>query len=146
MGRKKNTETEVFDDPVPELSPVQHTVIAALVKGTTYLEAATAAGISTRTIRRWRSHCPGFELTLRSQMHEVKESAVLAATLALQNAIKTLTEIVGNANHPQVIPAIRMIMGIAGTLPELKPPTSLNAVDEEQWDTRIRNLSTRGFH
>ncbi len=145
MGRKKNTDGAISGEPEPELTPVQQTVISALVAGKTYLEAAADAGISARTIRRWRSHCPGFELTLRSQMHDVKESAVLAATSALQNAIKTLTEIVGNASHPQVIPAIRMIMGLAGTLPELKPPTSLYDIDQEQLDARVRRLSTRSF-
>ncbi len=46
------TRRDVDDEA--DLTPVQQQVLASLILGKTYTQAAQDAGINSRTIRRWR--------------------------------------------------------------------------------------------
>lgn len=145
MGRKNfiSDDSETAEDM--QLSPVQQKAITSLMLGKTYLEAAADAGVTDRTIRRWRENSPAFELALRTQIQSVKESASISACVAVQTAVKTLAEIVATPSHPQVIPAIRLILGLSGPLQPIKAPTSVNDVQDEQSIGMLQRFSTRGF-
>lgn len=126
----------------PKLSAAQQTAIAALMLGKTYVEAAQEAGVTDRTIRRWRESSPDFELALRSQILAVKESASVIATTAAQTAMKTLASIAATPDHPHVLRAISMILKMNGPLPEIKAPTTLqNVSDEQLYSHMIRQVN-----
>lgn len=128
MGSPRGTEST--DEP--KLTAVQQAVIAALMLGKTYVEAAQEAGVTDRTIRRWRESSPEFELALRSQIQAVRESASVVAATAAQTAMRTLASIAATPGHPHVLRAISMILKMNGPLPEIKAPTNLQNVSDEQ--------------
>ena len=136
--RKSKSEGEL------NLSPEQLKVLAALAAGRSYVEAAKEAGISDRSVRRWRQSDPEFELALRDQIQAVRESVAIAASVATQTAVRTLAEIVSKPDHPHVLRAIQMLLELCGPMPQPKAPTSLNDIDAEQITTMLQNFSTGG--
>jgi hypothetical protein len=137
--RKCNPEGE------SKLTPVQNTVLAALVTGSSYVDAAKEAGITDRTIRRWRESNPEFELALRDHIQAVRESIIIAASVATQSAIRTLANIAANPDHPQVLRAIQMLLNLSGPLPQIKEPTSKEEVADEQTFAPLQRFASRGF-
>jgi hypothetical protein len=132
MTRRKANTNLIEVDAVSILSPVQQRVLASIIAGRSYVEAASDAGITDRTIRRWRESCPDFEHALRSQVHSVRESATVQVTLALQTAIKSLIEIASNSTHPQAIKAIKMIVDLNGPLQPVRDSVDADHVFQEQ--------------
>ncbi len=132
MGRRSTSVERTGVDEEAKLSPVQQKVLASIMAGRTYVEAASDSGVTDRTVRRWRESCPVFESALRSQIHAVRESASLLASVALQTAVKTLTEIAATPSHPQVIRAIQLIFDLNGPLQPVSHPSSIAQVSAEQ--------------
>ena len=132
MGRRSTSVERTGVDEEAKLSPVQQKALASLMAGRTYVEAARDAGVTDRTIRRWRECCPAFESALRTQIHAVRESACLLASIALQTAVRTLTEIAATPSHPQVIRAIQMIFALNGPFKPDSRPCSIAEVSAEQ--------------
>ena len=145
MGRRSATADLPEAETEQQLSPVQQKVISALIAGRTYLEAAAEAGVTDRTIRRWREKDAAFELALRQQVQDAREGAVMAASVATQTAVKTLLCIAANPDHPNVLRAIQMLINMAGPLPDLKAPTSYQEVADEQSFAFLQRYESRGF-
>lgn len=137
--RKSNSEGET------KLTPVQNTVLAALTAGRSYVEAAKEAGISDRTIRRWRECSPEFEQALRDHMQAIRESIIISASVATQSAVKTLAAIASNEDHPQVLRAIQLLLNLSGPLPQIKAPTSIAEVADEQLFATTQRFAARGY-
>jgi hypothetical protein len=137
--RKRKSEDE------PNLSPEQLKVLAALAAGRSYVDAAKEAGVSDRSVRRWRQSDPEFELALRDQFHTVRESVAIAASLATQAAVKTLAEIASKPDHPQVLRAIQVLFDLSGPLPQPKAPTSVHDIEAEQTEAMLQRFSSRGY-
>jgi len=133
--------TEV--DEEARLSPVQQKVLTSIMAGRTYVEAASDADVSDRTIRRWRESCPVFESALRSQVQAVRESASLLATVALQTAIKTLTDIAATPSHPQVVRAIQLIFELNGPFQPVSRPSGVAEVSAEQSLLQFERFAAR---
>lgn len=143
-ARKKRSSEQDDHFDKPELTASQSKVLASLMAGRNYLEAAADGGVTDRTVRRWRESCPAFELSLRQQIQNVRDSAAITASLASQTVVKTLVEIASKPDHPLVLRAIQMLFDLSGPLPQPKAPTSLNDIDTEQITTMVKNFSTRG--
>lgn len=143
MSRLKNHESLANVDSDSRLSPVQQAVISALLNGKTYGEAAAGAGITDRTIRRWRENDPVFEASLRSQVHAIRESLTVQATVALQTAMSTLTQIAANPDHPHALRAIQMIFDIGGNLPPIGTPGTVDEISDEQTMRRVQRCAAR---
>lgn len=142
--KKRSTEQEdCFEEP--ELTAVQSKVLASLIAGRNYSEAAADGGVTDRTVRRWRESVPAFELALREQIQNVRDSAAIAASLASQTVVKTLVEIASNPDHPLVLRAIQMLCELSGPLPKQMAPTSLNDIQDEQQLEMLRRFSSRGY-
>jgi hypothetical protein len=137
--RKRKSEDE------PNLSPEQLKVLAALAAGRSYVDAAKEAGISDRSVRRWRQSDPEFELALRDQIQAVRESVAIAASVATQTAVRTLAEIVANPDHPLVLRAIQMLCDLSGPLPQPKAPTSVHDIEAEQTEAMLQSFSSREY-
>ena len=131
MGHRIASVERTGLDQEAKLSPVQQKVLASIMAGRTYIEAASDAGVTDRTIR-WRESCPVFESCLRSRIHAARESAGLQASVALQAAVKTLVEIASTSSHPQVMRAIQMILDLNGPLPAVSHSCSVIEVSQEQ--------------
>ena len=128
----KNASTELIEvDDEPQLSPVQQRVLSAIMAGRTYVEAASEAGITDRTIRRWRESCPAFEHALRSQIQAIRDSSAVGATIAIQSAIKTLASIASDPGHPQALKAIKMILDLHGPLQPVSKSAGIDQVSQE---------------
>ena len=132
MGHRIASVERAGLDQEAKLSPVQQKVLASIMAGNTFIDAARDAGVTDRTIRRWRESCPVFESCLRSRIHAARESAGLQASVALQAAVKTLVEIASTSSHPQVMRAIQMILDLNGPLPAVSHSCSVIQVSQEQ--------------
>ena len=132
MGHRSASVERAGLDQEAKLSPVQQKVLASIMAGNTFIDAARDAGVTDRTIRRWRESCPVFESCLRSRIHAARESAGLQASVALQAAVKTLVEIASTSSHPQVMRAIQMILDLNGPLPAVSHLYGVTQVSQEQ--------------
>lgn len=74
------------------LTPKQRKAITALVAGKNFDQAAKAAGVSLRTLHRWRA-TPGFASELRTADSEQLLTAARALNVASQDAVSTLIAI-----------------------------------------------------
>jgi len=77
------------DQKKRRLTAKQKRAIEALLSGQTKGQAAVAAGITTRTLARWREH-PAFDHELRSRSTEVVADATRRLTGTLGMAVITL--------------------------------------------------------
>jgi len=143
MSRLKNHEPTAVVESDSRVSPVQQSVIAALLDGKTFVEAAAIAGVTDRTIRRWRENDPVFEAALRSQIHAVRESVTVQASVAMQTAMGTLTQIAANPDHPQALRAIQMIFDLGGNLPPIGTPGTVDEISEEQIMQKVQRCAAR---
>jgi hypothetical protein len=132
MGHRSASVERTGLDQEAKLSPVQQKVLASIMAGNTFIDAARDAGVTDRTIRRWRESCPVFESCLRSRIYSARESAGLQASVALQAAVKTLVEIASTSSHPQVMRAIQMILDLNGPLPAVSHSFGVTQVSQEQ--------------
>jgi hypothetical protein len=145
MERKKRSNMLENCSEEPVLSATQSKALASLMAGRNYLEAAADAGVSDRSIRRWRESCPAFELALRQQIQEVRDSAAISASLASQTVVKTLVEIASTPDHPLVLRAIQLLSDLSGPLTQPKSPTSVNDIEDEMRLAMVQRLSSRGY-
>ena len=130
-------------DDAPQLTLVQERVLASLREGKTYSEAATDAGITDRTIRRWREGCPHFESALRSQRLAIRESAEAIVASAIPRIVKSLIDIATNSEHPQVLKAAKMMIDLSGSLAPIPLQTDVTEVAKEQLDTKFLRIAQR---
>ena len=142
-ARKKRSSEQDDDFDEPELTAAQSKVLASLMAGRNYLEAAADGGVTDRTVRRWRESCPAFELALRQQIQDIRDAAAISASLASQVAVKTLIEIASKPDHPLVLRAIQMLCELTGPLPQPKAPTSVNDIRDEQSLAMLQRFSSR---
>lgn len=86
------------------LRPKQRQAIAALVGGADYNRAAAAAGVSPRTLKRWRAD-PRFNAELRQS-----DSDQLASTARILNAASysAVVMLITVLNDPKASPGLRM--------------------------------------
>lgn len=130
MKHSDTEMTEVGDES--ELTAVQQRVLASLLLGKSYSEAAKDAGINERTIRRWRQTSPEFEHALRSRIQSVRDDCAIQAAASLAIALKSLMEIVKTPNHPQAIRAIQMVLDLNGPLPPVRDSTGTDQIRADQ--------------
>lgn len=132
MATKSTSANRVAGGDDAKLSPAQEKVLTALTAGRSYVEAATEAEVSDRTIRRWRQDSPAFEHELRARIQDIRDAAAITASAAINRAIKTLAEIAADPAHPHVLRAIQMICDLAGPLQQVKEATTVKDVKDEQ--------------
>ena len=82
-----------------KLTPKQRVCVAALVDGQNYSQAAMSAGVSTRTIARWRE-LPHFESALQTAGRRSIADATRQITSGLDTAISFLLEVILNEDAP----------------------------------------------
>lgn len=82
-----------------ELSPRQAKALEVLVSGGSTSEAATAAGVSVRTIQRWL-HREDFKQALRQAQAEVMEALTRRLRALGTRAVETLGQVMGDKLAP----------------------------------------------
>jgi hypothetical protein len=107
---------------IPQLSPVQDQVIAALAGGATLSDAAAAAGVHRNTISNWRRSSVHFSTALADARYD---RAILVRERADQLAGRAIHVIEQILSDTKVAPSIRLkaalaIVNLASTPPE--PP------------------------
>jgi len=92
---------KVADNSNPDqtLTHKQRACIAALTNGKMYSEAAMAAGVSPRTIARWRE-LPHFEAALKAAGRRSITDATRQLTSGLGTAIAFLLDVIQNTKAP----------------------------------------------
>jgi hypothetical protein len=101
----------MFDNPKPTLTPKQQRAIEALLAGLTKSQAATAAGVTPRTLSRWLA-----EPTFKSHLTRATDQAIGDATrrlaTALDQAVTVLSELMLNqdASPPDRLRAASLIL------------------------------------
>jgi len=120
-----------------KLTPKQKACIAALVDGQNYSQAAMTAGVSTRTIARWRE-LPHFEQALQRAGQVAMADAARQLTAGLETAVDFLLDVIQNEKAPFSV-RTRAALGLIDRQIRLKEVseimTRLEAVEENQ---RIR--------
>lgn len=89
----------------------------ALARGQAVTEAATAAGVSDRTIRRWLANDPEFADHVRDLRGEVLTTVIGALTDASTKAVATLVDCL-KADDPSV--RVRAAAQILRALPSMR--------------------------
>jgi hypothetical protein len=82
-----------------KLTAKQRACIAALVDGQNYSQSAMTAGVSTRTIARWRE-LPHFEQALQRAGQVAMVDATRQLTAGLETAVSFLLAVIENEKAP----------------------------------------------
>lgn len=88
---------------VPSLSAKQHKALEALLSGATKGDAATAAGVTPRTLNRWLSEDVLFWDTLQGESQRAVFDATRRLTAAMDTAVTTMTAVMSDANAPAAV-------------------------------------------
>ncbi|MCK6490391.1 MAG: hypothetical protein L6R48_19120 [Planctomycetes bacterium] len=87
-------------DALEALTPSQAAACTALLAGTSYTEAAKAAGVSASTLWAWRRSSAHFRTAMARRRAEMLERASAALVEAAAVAVRSLTEIAANPATP----------------------------------------------
>lgn len=90
-------------ETVPRLSAKQHKALEALLSGATKGDAATAAGVTTRTLNRWLSEDVLFWDTLQGESQRAVFDATRRLTAAMDMAVTTMTAVMSDADAPAAV-------------------------------------------
>jgi len=103
-----------------QLTPRQLRAVDALLSGATYQDAAKSAGVTDKTLSRWRKQ-PAFDDELRRRGTVAVSDASRRLTGTLDNAVDVLREVMNDEEAPQSvrIRAARYILDAATKLLEL---------------------------
>jgi hypothetical protein len=80
-------------------------VLATLAAGGTYAQAAAAAGVGERTVKRWVAERPDFRQELAQLRRLALEEAATVLTLAAGEAARRLCALATEAASASVLPA-----------------------------------------
>lgn len=102
------------------LSRAQQRAIEALLGGSSFGEAATAAGVSQRTLYEWR-RTEAFAGALRTAQRDAMQHATVRLARACASAVDALERILGDedAPHAAVVSAARTVLEHASKALEL---------------------------
>lgn len=90
---------------VGELTPPQSKAVQALASGATFAEAALLAGVSERTVYKWRADLPAFNEALKSiEVKQLDETARRLVGAGVQ-CVSCLTDI---AADKKIAPGVRV--------------------------------------
>ena len=106
-----------------KLTPKQKAAIAALVDGQNYEQAAMTAGVSTRTIARWRE-LDHFEQALQRAGQVAMVDATRQLTAGLETAISFLLAVIVDTGVPPSV-RVRAALGLIDRQIRLKETTEL---------------------
>ncbi len=91
-----NPSPSLPEEPGDRLEPAQRVAIAAIVAGQTFAMAARAAGISRRTLYRWRQE-PAFKQAVDQLSIEALDASVTRVRNLMLRATRVMSEaLVGN--------------------------------------------------
>ena len=119
---------------VPKLSAKQHRALEALLSGTTKSDAATAAGVTPRTLNRWLSEDVLFWDTLRSESQKAVFDATRRLTAAMDTAVTTMTAVMSDADAPA---AVRLRAA------QVVTETAIKLIETSDILRRLEELETR---
>lgn len=134
MSDKENSPDTLPDD---QLTPAHYRAIGALVEGKPVKEAATIAGVSERTLHRWRQN-PTFVTALSAASGATLSDIVARLKSGGMGAVDTLVSIQSN---PKISPSVR----VAAARAVLENLTRLLELSEfegrlEILEERLRNV------
>ena len=112
----------------------QKKAIAALLSASTVREAATAAGISYATLRRWIAEDATFRQEYNAELQSIIESAAAQARQGMGEAVGVLRRIVADGEAP-----LNVRVSAARVLMENGP----KLVEMQDFDARLTELEKR---
>ena len=115
-----------------DLAPNQVVAIKSILAGDSFRDAALKAGVSERTILRWRTTDQFFEATLRRSVEELREAVCMRAVIAAEKALETLVTIAGDTTDPRALQAARHLLAIANISAPANPRMTLEEVSVDQ--------------
>jgi len=126
------------------LSRIQSRALAALLTSRTILEAATTAGVSERTLRRWLTQ-PEFASTYRSAAREAASEAVSSLLAAQREAVDVLVACLHDGTPATRVRAARCLLELGVRVGETDVDERLQLLEREvrSWDTTPRLASVR---
>jgi hypothetical protein len=118
----------MFD--IPDLSPKQQRAIESLLAGLTKSQAATAAGVTPRTLSRWLAD-PTFKVHLNHATDQALADATRLLAATVEQAVTVLAELMldPDANPPDRLRAASLILR-----------RSLDFTDQQSMNQRISEL------
>jgi len=118
-----------------KLTARQRKAIAAMTAGRNYEQAAMSAGVSTRTIARWRE-MPHFEDALQSAGQTAIGDASRKLTAGLETAVDFLLAVIQDEDAPPSV-RVRAALGLIDRQIRLKETTEIMARLESLEQTQI---------
>ena len=114
-----------------DITRAQTRAVEALVAGARLDAAAASAGVSVRTLRRWR-RIPGFDSALRAAQDEAFSSALSELRAGTLDAVRSLREVTVSENSPATarVAAARCMIELAIRSWESREPESPAAMHE----------------
>ena len=94
-----------------KLSAKQRAAIAALLDGKSYGQTALVAGVSERTLFRWRDEVPEFNYELERRGRHAIRDATTQLTGGLETAISFLLDVVNDRDAPYSV-RVRAALGL----------------------------------
>ncbi len=97
------------------LTPQESAAIAALLVSRTVQDAAAAAGISERTLRRWLTSREHFRTALRREQRATMAAVTARLQQVALKAVDTLEDVMedGEASHASKVTAARALLELA---------------------------------
>lgn len=94
--------------PQPELSGTQLTALGAISDGSSFQEAAKAAGVHRATVYRWLQSDPHFRAAYNTWQHELRESARARLLKLSEQAVAVVQkELVQHKNEKVAVAILR---------------------------------------
>mgnify|MGYP001378616874 CR=1 FL=1 len=126
--------SENVRDSVPRLSAKQQRALEALLSGATKGDAATAAGVTPRTLNRWVNEDALFWNTLQAENRKAVFAATRRLTAAMDTAVTVMTEVMQDAAAPA---AVRLRAA------QVVTETALKLIEANDVIERLEELETR---
>jgi hypothetical protein len=114
-----------------DITRAQARAVEALVAGARPDAAAASAGVSARTLRRWK-RTPGFDSALRAAQDEAFSSALRELRAATLDSVRSLREVAANENSAPTarVAAASCVIELAIRSWESKAPESPAAMQD----------------
>jgi len=100
-----------------ELSPVQATVLEALLRGETVTAAATAANVDRSTVHRWLRSDLSFQAACNRGRRELWEASAGRLLRAAHTAAETVANAVESGDVQVALAVLKGIGALSGTVP-----------------------------
>ncbi|MCA9245949.1 MAG: MerR family transcriptional regulator [Planctomycetales bacterium] len=130
----------VTDEPDAVLPPKQVLALNALLAGMRATDAAAQAGVSVRTLRRWRNEDNLFRTTLNRKLFEARDAGETRLGMLVDASIGTVCKAVLDGNAQIALRLLRGLGYLDGKAPAIGPTCEAELQSREQEISHLSQL------